>query len=53
MDRNKRILKINEKTINFYDYYITNSCIIKFIDIDMKRDKKFLWRYSYNKDARN
>lgn len=41
MDRNKRILKINEKTINFYDYYITNSCIIKFIDIDINVIKNF------------
>lgn len=40
-NRNKRILRVNEKTLNFYDYYITNALVIKFIDVDIKSLKKF------------
>lgn len=40
-NKNTRILKINNKTINFYDYYLTNSCVIKFVDSDVNVIKDF------------
>lgn len=46
MNRNIRTLKIKTSTktsatINFYDYCITNACIIKFVDSDFKTIKDF------------
>lgn len=41
MDRNTRIMKIGDKTIGFYDYYITNSCIVKFVDANLDSIKDF------------
>ena len=46
MDRNNRTLKLKtktkiNKTIKFYDYCVTNACIIKFIDSDFTTIKEF------------
>lgn len=46
MDRNIRTLRIKTKiktsgTIKFYDYCITNACIIKFVDSDFNTIKDF------------
>ena len=41
MDKNTRTLKMENNTITFYDYYITNACVIKFIDKDLKLIKDF------------
>lgn len=41
MDRNTRTLKIEDKTINFYEYYITNALILKFVDTDINKIKDF------------
>lgn len=32
---NERILKLNNKKINFYDYYRKNACVIKFVNVSV------------------
>lgn len=40
-NKNNRVLRINNKTINFYDYYLTNACVIKFVDTNVDTVKEF------------
>lgn len=40
-NKNNRVLRINNKTINFYDYYLTNACVIKFVDTNVATVKEF------------
>ena len=31
----------NGKEIKFYDYYVTNACVVKFLDTDFETVKNF------------